>query len=77
MVEQLRDFAQRKDHSDLDSIFVVVFTDVRDDTLLGCDELPVHINDFLACFSDDRTPALAGKPKIFVIQAIPRYGIGW
>ena len=37
--------------------------------IYGSDKLPVEINHILDFFKEDKCPALAGKPKLFFIQA--------
>ncbi|XP_067672933.1 caspase-7-like isoform X1 [Haliotis asinina] len=58
----------RKIHKDTDCFVCVILSHGEEDMVYGTDG-PVEITKLLAPFKGDRCPALAGKPKLFFIQA--------
>ncbi|XP_060074842.1 caspase-3-like [Ylistrum balloti] len=57
-----------EDHNDCDSLFVVVLSHGEDGVVFGT-EGSVEVKKLFEPFKGDRCPSLAGKPKIFAIQA--------
>nr|AYK02335.1 caspase-3 [Haliotis diversicolor] len=55
-------------HKDTDCFVCVILTHGEEDMVHGTDG-PVEVTKLLAPFKGDRCPALAGKPKLFFIQA--------
>lgn len=70
MLARTRSFAQRPEHHWADScVFVVLTHGEYYERLIGVDGERVLLHDLLDCFSIERAPALAAKPKIFFVQA--------
>ncbi|NXG71460.1 CASP8 protein, partial [Baryphthengus martii] len=59
----------RKDHSNMDCFVCFIFSHGEKDKLKGVDNEFVNIKDLVSCFSGSKCPSLAGKPKLFFIQA--------
>ncbi|KAI3420785.1 Ced-3p [Globodera pallida] len=68
MLVTMRRFA-RLSHDRSDSTFVVVLSHGEENVLYGVDTNPVDVNEFYETLSAKNCPALAGKPKIFVVQS--------
>ncbi|NXR08900.1 CASP8 protein, partial [Semnornis frantzii] len=58
-----------KDHSNMDCFICFIFSHGEKDKIKGIDNEVVNIKDLLSCFSGSNCPSLAGKPKLFFIQA--------
>ncbi|KAH7724923.1 cell death protein CED-3 [Aphelenchoides avenae] len=69
MIDVGRRFAQDARHNSCHSCIVVVMTHGEYDKLNGSDDAKINIHDFVECFNAHAAPALAGKPKLFFIQA--------
>ncbi|NXS61525.1 CASP8 protein, partial [Brachypteracias leptosomus] len=59
----------RKDHSYMDCFVCFIFSHGERDKIKGIDGEFINIKDLLSCFSGSNCPSLAGKPKLFFIQA--------
>ncbi|NXG64286.1 CASP8 protein, partial [Hemiprocne comata] len=59
----------KKDHSNMDCFVCFIFSHGKKDKIKGVDGEFVNIKDLLSCFSGSNCPSLAGKPKLFFIQA--------
>ncbi|NWS71005.1 CASP8 protein, partial [Crotophaga sulcirostris] len=59
----------RKDHSNMDCFVCFIFSHGEKDKIKGVDDEFINIKDLLSCFSGSNCPSLAGKPKLFFIQA--------
>lgn len=70
MLEAAEEFAS-KDHSDYDAFVMIVMSHGGDgDTILGVQcKHAITVKDLMAEFKINRCPSLAGKPKIFIVQA--------
>ncbi|CAL1542393.1 unnamed protein product [Lymnaea stagnalis] len=60
--------ASRQDHSSNGCFVCVILTHGEKDFIYGTDG-PLAIKDVILPFTDEKCPALVGKPKIFFIQA--------
>ncbi|XP_071107062.1 caspase-3-like [Haliotis cracherodii] len=73
----LLDRASREDHSDRDCFVCVILSHGEEDRIYGTDG-PVEVTKLLDPFKGHRCGSLAGKPKLFFIQACrgtePDYG---
>lgn len=61
-----------KDHSECDCFVCVILSHGEEGIVYGTDKA-VHIKELSDFFKSDRCPSLAGKPKIFIIQACRGY----
>ncbi|XP_064016803.1 caspase-8-like [Pogoniulus pusillus] len=59
----------KKDHSNMDCFVCFIFSHGEKDKIKGVDNEVVNIKDLVSCFSGSNCPSLAGKPKLFFIQA--------
>ncbi|NWX44705.1 CASP8 protein, partial [Steatornis caripensis] len=59
----------KKDHSNMDCFVCFIFSHGEKDKIKGVDCELVNIKDLVSCFSGSNCPSLAGKPKLFFIQA--------
>ncbi|NXE45577.1 CASP8 protein, partial [Casuarius casuarius] len=59
----------KKDHSNMDCFVCFILSHGEKDKIKGIDQEFVNIKDLLSCFSGSNCPSLAGKPKLFFIQA--------
>ncbi|KAM8806883.1 uncharacterized protein ACNFOS_004055 [Eudromia elegans] len=59
----------KKDHSNMDCFVCFILSHGEKDKIKGIDEECINIKDMLLCFSGSNCPSLAGKPKLFFIQA--------
>ncbi|KFP52307.1 Caspase-8, partial [Cathartes aura] len=59
----------KKDHSNMDCFVCFIFSHGERDKIKGVDHELINIKDLLSCFSGSNCPSLAGKPKLFFIQA--------
>lgn len=64
-----RGFANLKEHIKAHSCVVVVMTHGQYDELAGSDGNYISTHEFISCFNSESAPLLAGKPKLFIIQA--------
>ncbi|KAM4669118.1 caspase-8-like isoform 1-T3 [Amazona ochrocephala] len=58
-----------KDHSNMDCFACFIFSHGEKDKIKGIDDQFVNIKDLVSCFNGSNCPSLAGKPKLFFIQA--------
>ncbi|NXW64468.1 CASP8 protein, partial [Eurystomus gularis] len=68
MYAKIKEYS-RKDHSNMDCFVCFIFSHGQKDKIKGVDGEFVNIKDVLSCFSGSNCPSLAGKPKLFFIQA--------
>lgn len=70
MLEAAEEFASL-DHSDYDAFVMIVMSHGGDgDTILGVrGKHKITVKELMAEFKINRCPSLAGKPKIFIVQA--------
>ncbi|NXS11727.1 CASP8 protein, partial [Neodrepanis coruscans] len=66
--EQVKEYSQ-KDHRNRDCFVCFIFSHGEKDKIRGTDNAFVNIKDLVLCFSGSNCPSLAGKPKLFFIQA--------
>ncbi|NWJ01911.1 CASP8 protein, partial [Crypturellus undulatus] len=59
----------KKDHSNMDCFVCFILSHGEKGKIKGTDEKCINIKDILLCFSGSNCPSLAGKPKLFFIQA--------
>ncbi|KAM9380586.1 LOW QUALITY PROTEIN: caspase-8-like [Phaethornis superciliosus] len=59
----------KKDHSNMDCFVCFIFSHGEKDKIKGIDGEFVNIKDLVSCFKGSNCPSLAGKPKLFFIQA--------
>ncbi|KAI6179845.1 Caspase Recruitment and Peptidase C14 domain containing protein [Aphelenchoides besseyi] len=74
MLSVARQFVKRNEHRKAHSCVVIVQTHGEQDLLVGVDGDRICVHDFLSCFNSKAAPFLAGKPKLFFIQACRGYG---
>lgn len=65
---KVKEYSQ-KDHSNMDCFVCFIFSHGEKDKIKGVDHEFVNIKDLVSCFSGSNCPSLAGKPKLFFIQA--------
>ncbi|XP_048809183.1 caspase-8-like isoform X3 [Lagopus muta] len=63
----------KKDHSNMDCFVCFILSHGEKNKIKGVDNELVNIKDLLSCFSGSNCPSLAGKPKLFFIQACQGY----
>ncbi|NWI94962.1 CASP8 protein, partial [Pitta sordida] len=66
--EKVKEYSQR-DHRNMDCFVCFIFSHGEKDKIKGIDDEFVNIKDLVSCFSGSNCPSLAGKPKLFFIQA--------
>ncbi|NXW75568.1 CASP8 protein, partial [Hirundo rustica] len=59
----------RKDHRNMDCFVCFIFSHGEKGKIKGVDDECVNIEDLVSCFTGTNCPSLAGKPKVFIIQA--------
>ncbi|NXO83074.1 CASP8 protein, partial [Sitta europaea] len=59
----------KKDHRNMDCFVCFIFSHGEKDKIKGVDDECVNIEDLVSCFTGTNCPSLAGKPKVFIIQA--------
>lgn len=69
MLSAMERFAKKKDHETCDSSIVVVLTHGMHGALYGVDNIAISVDKLVSYLNVSGCPALANKPKIFVIQA--------
>ena len=69
MKEVLAAFAAHPNHQNNHCAAVAVLTHGEEGYLYGVDGAKLHINTMVALFNARQCPALAGKPKMFILQA--------
>ncbi|NXN92484.1 CASP8 protein, partial [Rhinopomastus cyanomelas] len=68
MIEIVKEYSQ-KDHSNMDCFVCFIFSHGEKENVEGTDHKLVNIKELFSCFSGSNCPSLAGKPKLFFIQA--------
>ncbi|NWY50148.1 CASP8 protein, partial [Chionis minor] len=68
MYAKLEEYS-KKDHSNMDCFVCFILSHGEKGKVKGTDHEFVNIKDLLACFSGSNCRSLAGKPKLFFIQA--------
>ncbi|NWQ63191.1 CASP8 protein, partial [Neopipo cinnamomea] len=66
--EKLKEYSKR-DHRNMDCFVCFIFSHGEKHKIKGIDDELVNIKDLVSCFSGSNCPSLAGKPKVFFIQA--------
>ncbi|NXE91845.1 CASP8 protein, partial [Menura novaehollandiae] len=66
--EKVKEYS-KKDHRNMDCFVCFIFSHGEKDKIKGVDDELVNIKDLVSCFSGSNCPSLAGKPKVFIIQA--------
>lgn len=69
MHNKMIEFATHPKHKQMHSCVVVVLTHGEYDFITGVDGKQINLHQFLACLNAKNAPNLAGKPKIFFLQA--------
>ncbi|NWV94805.1 CASP8 protein, partial [Machaerirhynchus nigripectus] len=59
----------KKDHRNMDCFVCFILSHGEKDKVKGVDDVCVNIEDLVSCFTGTNCPSLAGKPKVFIIQA--------
>ncbi|XP_062354055.1 caspase-8-like [Cinclus cinclus] len=59
----------KKDHRNMDCFVCFIFSHGEKDKIKGVDDKCVNIDELVSCFTGTNCPSLAGKPKVFIIQA--------
>ncbi|NXE36355.1 CASP8 protein, partial [Ptilorrhoa leucosticta] len=59
----------KKDHRNMDCFVCFILSHGEKDKIKGVDDVCVNIEDLISCFTGTNCPSLAGKPKVFIIQA--------
>ena len=60
---------QQQDHSKLDCLVVAVLSHGLNGQIYGTDDEVLSVNEIMDHFCGTRCPSLAGKPKVFILQA--------
>ncbi|KAM6269353.1 caspase-8-like [Porphyrio hochstetteri] len=68
MYAKLKEYS-KKDHSNMDCFVCFIFSHGEKDKIKGVDHDLVDIKELVSCFHGSNCPSLAGKPKLFFIQA--------
>uniref|UniRef100_A0A8C5UDY9 Caspase-8 n=1 Tax=Malurus cyaneus samueli TaxID=2593467 RepID=A0A8C5UDY9_9PASS len=59
----------KKDHRNMDCFVCFILSHGEKDKIKGVDDECVNIEELTSCFTGTNCPSLAGKPKVFIIQA--------
>ncbi|NXM24596.1 CASP8 protein, partial [Oxyruncus cristatus] len=70
--EKVKEYS-KKDHRNMDCFVCFIFSHGEKQKIKGIDDEFVNIKDLVSCFSGSNCPSLAGKPKVFFIQACQGY----
>ncbi|NXF83929.1 CASP8 protein, partial [Sclerurus mexicanus] len=65
---KVKEYSER-DHRNMDCFVCFIFSHGEKDKIKGVDDEFVNLKDLVSCFSESNCPSLAGKPKVFFIQA--------
>ncbi|XP_066045785.1 caspase-8-like [Chamaea fasciata] len=68
MYDTVKEYS-KKDHRNMDCFVCFIFSHGEKDKIKGVDDECVNIEDLVSCFTGTNCPSLAGKPKVFFIQA--------
>ena len=60
---------QKQDHSKLDCLVVAILSHGLNGQIYGSDAKLLSVKEIMAHFCGTRCPSLAGKPKVFILQA--------
>ncbi|XP_067664579.1 uncharacterized protein [Haliotis asinina] len=66
---RIREFSKHTDFSDYDAFICCLMTHGNNDILYGSDGANIPLSEITAEFTSSKCPSLAGKPKIFIVQA--------
>ncbi|NWV62429.1 CASP8 protein, partial [Malurus elegans] len=66
--EKVKEYS-KKDHRNMDCFVCFILSHGEKDKIKGVDDECVNIEDLISCFTGTNCPSLAGKPKVFIIQA--------
>ncbi|NWV83357.1 CASP8 protein, partial [Dasyornis broadbenti] len=66
--EKVKEYS-KKDHRNMDCFVCFILSHGEKDKIKGVDDECVNIEDLVSCFTGTNCPSLAGKPKVFIIQA--------
>ena len=69
MKQTLKAFARRPEHKNLDSCVVCVLIHGENCELCGVDGKTVSVPECMSYFNREKCPGMAGKPKIFILEA--------
>ncbi|NWH84748.1 CASP8 protein, partial [Aegithalos caudatus] len=59
----------KKNHRNMDCFVCFIFSHGEKGKIKGVDDNCINIDDLVSCFTGTNCPSLAGKPKVFIIQA--------
>ncbi|XP_005049235.1 PREDICTED: caspase-8-like [Ficedula albicollis] len=59
----------KKDHRNMDCFVCFIFSHGEKYKIKGVDDECINIEELVSCFTGTNCPSLAGKPKVFIIQA--------
>ncbi|NWZ61391.1 CASP8 protein, partial [Acrocephalus arundinaceus] len=68
MYDTVKEYS-KKTHRNMDCFVCFIFSHGEKDKIKGVDDECVNIEDLVSCFTGTNCPTLAGKPKVFFIQA--------
>ncbi|NXR99167.1 CASP8 protein, partial [Oxylabes madagascariensis] len=68
MYDTVKEYS-KKDHRNMDCFVCFIFSHGEKDKIKGVDGECVNIEDLVSCFTGTKCRSLAGKPKVFFIQA--------
>ena len=68
-MEKIVKDASEKDFSSYSAFFLVILSHGNENGILGTDKEEVNVEGLLRNFTCEKCPTLAGKPKIFILQA--------
>uniref|UniRef100_A0A8D2NJD5 Caspase-8 n=1 Tax=Zosterops lateralis melanops TaxID=1220523 RepID=A0A8D2NJD5_ZOSLA len=68
MYDTVKEYS-KKDHRNMDCFVCFIFSHGEKDKIKGVDDECINIEDLVSCFTGTNCPSLAGKPKVFFIQA--------
>ncbi|NWY48524.1 CASP8 protein, partial [Sylvia atricapilla] len=68
MYDTVKEYS-KKDHRNMDCFVCFIFSHGEKDKIKGVDDECVNIEALVSCFTGTNCPSLAGKPKVFFIQA--------
>uniref|UniRef100_A0A1Q3FHU7 Putative caspase n=1 Tax=Culex tarsalis TaxID=7177 RepID=A0A1Q3FHU7_CULTA len=68
-INKITDKVSRQDHSNSDCLLVAILTHGGEGDDLCAHDGPYQFSSVWTQFTEERCPSLAGKPKIFVVQA--------
>ncbi|NWR53724.1 CASP8 protein, partial [Regulus satrapa] len=69
IIKKIVEEYSKKDHRNMDGFVCFIFSHGEKGKIKGVDDTCVNIEELVSCFSGSNCPSLAGKPKVFFIQA--------